>query len=237
MRARIKLPDVTLVTVSSLDLLDTIDALVYNLRGVEFASVKLISHEKPQGLPAQVEFGRCEKITNLDEYSKFMIYDLGEFIDTPYCLTVQRDGVIVNPQRWRDEFLNFDFIGAPWPEDDAFRDPAGTLIRVGNGGFSLRSRKFLQVAKTEKIPFVSSTNCLHEDAWQCVVNRATYLKNGIRFAGIDTAKYFSHEFNVPEIKGIKPFGFHKYRKQNRFYPRFPSRFQRYLRKFLPNSIG
>ena len=41
--------------------------------------------------------------------------------------------------RWRDEFLEYDYIGAPW------NVPAGSRNNIGNGGFSLR-RKFLEVS-------------------------------------------------------------------------------------------
>lgn len=229
---KINLNNVTLVTVTSIDLHDTVDALLYNLKGVEFSSVKFISHQRPDNLPRSVEYCQCDKISTLEEYSKFMIYDLKDHVDTAFCLTIQRDGVIVNPKRWKQEFLKYDYIGAPWPIDDAFRDPAGNLIRVGNGGFSLRSKKLLELASREKIPATAHSGCFNEDAFMCVQYRHLYEKNGIRFAPVDVAKYFAHEIMVPEIKGIKPFGFHKYRKQNRFYPKFPSDVKKYIRKIL-----
>ena len=30
-------------------------------------------------------------------------------------LTIWTDGFIVHPEMWRDEFLKYDYIGAPWP--------------------------------------------------------------------------------------------------------------------------
>lgn len=52
-------------------------------------------------------------------------------VKTSHCLVIQYDGFPIDPWMWRDEFLKYDFIGAPWP------------VRgyVGNGGFSLRSTK------------------------------------------------------------------------------------------------
>src|ERR1700687_3454326 len=44
--------------------------------------------------------------------------------------------ILITPAAWREEFLGCDYIGAQWFwHDDA--------MRVGNGGFSLRSRKLL----------------------------------------------------------------------------------------------
>ena len=40
-------------------------------------------------------------------------------------------------------FFDYDYIGAPWPNN--------FVNRVGNGGFSLRSKKFLEL--TAKIPY------------------------------------------------------------------------------------
>ena len=56
----------------------------------------------------------------------------------------------------KDEFLNFDYIGAPWSEKvqvspDLVLDMKEN--QVGNGGFSLRSHKLAQI--TSKINFNS----------------------------------------------------------------------------------
>lgn len=56
---------------------------------------------------------------------KFMPMIVGE----DYNLIIQDDGFAVNADAWTDEFLQYDYIGACWGED------------VGNGGFSLRSKK------------------------------------------------------------------------------------------------
>jgi hypothetical protein len=35
--------------------------------------------------------------------------------DTEFAILVHEDGFIVNPECWSDEFLKYDYIGAPWP--------------------------------------------------------------------------------------------------------------------------
>ena len=40
---------------------------------------------------------------------------IGEYIESDFALVVQDDGHIVNPNNWSDEFLAYDYIGAPWP--------------------------------------------------------------------------------------------------------------------------
>jgi hypothetical protein len=74
----------------------------------------------------------------------FVLHELHHYIDSDFVLLVEWDGYIINPTAWTNEFLNFDYIGAVWGHHkDGFR--------VGNGGFSLRSRKLLLA--TREIPF------------------------------------------------------------------------------------
>lgn len=68
-------------------------------------------------------------------YSWITLRLLPSVVETDFNIIVQNDGYAVNKAAWTDEFLNYDYIGAPWlwwgpPEE-----------QVGNGGFSLRSRK------------------------------------------------------------------------------------------------
>src|SRR4051812_46107700 len=53
-----------------------------------------------------------------------------------FAQVVQWDGYVINEDAWTGEFLQYDYIGARW----WFR-PEGS--NVGNGGFSLRSRKLM----------------------------------------------------------------------------------------------
>ena len=92
----------------------------------------------------------CEEssipIKNMKDYSRFMIYNLNEHVDSDFALTIQHDGFIINPNAWRDDFLDYDYIGAPWPwREQGFVTPFGEHISVGNGGFSLRSKKLLEL--------------------------------------------------------------------------------------------
>ena len=54
------------------------------------------------------------KINNISEYNNFML-KIGEYIESDFALVVQDDGHIVNPNNWSDEFLAYDYIGAPCP--------------------------------------------------------------------------------------------------------------------------
>lgn len=80
-------------------------------------------------------------IRSIEEYSSFMIKELNQYVKTEYVLVIQYDGFILNPDAWTDEFIQYDYIGAPWWYDDG--------KNVGNGGFSLRSRKLLEILATD----------------------------------------------------------------------------------------
>ncbi|SAL48353.1 hypothetical protein AWB74_02212 [Caballeronia arvi] len=42
-----------------------------------------------------------------------MLFALWRFIETEYALIVQDDGWILDIGNWSDEFLSYDYIGAP----------------------------------------------------------------------------------------------------------------------------
>ena len=202
----INIKDVTLVCVACVRVNKAINAINYSIKGINFDSIKLITNEDVES--KNFEIIKINKL-NYDEYNRFIIFDLYKYISTKYALIIQDDGFIVNPESWMDDFLNYDYIGAPWPINHSiFSDKNNNLIRVGNGGFSLRSNKLLSIASEKKLNW-DNTN---EDVFICVKNRHIYEECGIKFAPIDVAKYFSHEFNLLETSGINPFGFHSSRQ-------------------------
>jgi hypothetical protein len=60
----------------------------------------------------------------------------------------------------------------------------------------------------------------HEDGFICVQNRHILQNHGIDYAPLSVACHFSREKPIRENKGIKPFVFHKWEGENRYYPRF-----------------
>jgi hypothetical protein len=217
-----ELLNVTLIALTSVRIPETIKALEYSCKGIKFGSVKLASDIKPENLPDFITHEYTEKSSSIDEWNYNIIYNLPKHIDTEYCILIHDNGFIVNPESWRDEFLNYDYIGAPWPlpnDSFSYRDIKGEVIRQGNS-VSLRSKKLLDIPNNLKLewkPFHGYTN---EDGFICVNYRHRYLEEGCLFADIDVAKYFSHESMIPEIQGIKPFAFHNYLGTNNQYPKF-----------------
>ena len=156
----IELPNVTLFCISSDNVEGALYALNKSMEGINFGAVKLITHKEPDNLPEGIEFSKCYEITSIHDYNYYCIYNLTRHIDTDYCLLVQPDGFVINPDKWDDEWYNYDYIGAPWPwREQGFVTPFGEHIAVGNGGFSLRSKKLLDVPGKVDVPFdVVATN-------------------------------------------------------------------------------
>jgi len=218
----VNLPNVTLVALTSVRIPQTIKALEYSCNGVNFGSVKLLTDIIPDYLPDNISHEFTEKSSNIDEWNYNIIYNLSKHIDTEFALLIHDNGFVVNPDSWKDEFLEYDYIGAPWPlpkDNFSYRDINGNIIRQGNS-VSLRSKKLLDIPNKLKLewkPFHGYTN---EDGFICVNYRHKYLDEGCKFADIDVAKYFSHETMLPELIDIKPFVFHNYNGTNSIYPKF-----------------
>ena len=142
---KINLPNITLVAVACVRVQETIKAIEKSCSGINFGSVKLITHEDAKGDIFETVY--IDPL-NYENYNRFIVFDLHKYIETEFALIIQDDGFVTGPNQWRKEFLDYDYIGAPWPlptDDFSYRDPFGNLIRVGNGGFSLRSKKILSL--------------------------------------------------------------------------------------------
>lgn len=205
------LNNVTLLCMSSVSIDYSVKALLKSSEKINFADIKLISHEKPHDLNNKVKFCYIDKINSLDDYSYKMIYELDKYVHTDFALVIQSDGYVINPDLWRDDFLNYDYIGAPFPmpnDDFSYRDLNNNIFRVGNGGFSLRSKKLIELPNKLKLEWKPFHGYYNEDGFICGMYRSEYENHGMKFAPLDIAKFFSHEIEIPEIKGINPFGFH-----------------------------
>ncbi|WP_242826796.1 DUF5672 family protein [Butyrivibrio sp. NC3005] len=233
---KLQLPDVTLVAVTSVKIKATIKAMKYSMERVDFKDAVLVTHRKPLGLPSNIRFGKIEKLDNIDKFNYDMVYELYKYVNTSHIMLVHYDGFVVNPESWRDEFLDYDYIGAPWPippSDDkiTFRDPDGKLIRVGNS-VGIRSKKLLEAPSKLNIPWQSFYGWYNEDGFLCCHHHKELEEYGLKFAPIEVARYLSQEQQMPETLGIVPFAFHKWEGPNAKYPKFdnPTVFERVYKK-------
>jgi len=221
----VNLPQVTLISVDTTpNPEDTIKALYTSMSGITFGSVKLIANKDKVNVSELESDGITVEepvipITNYNEYNYYAIYKLNEHVETTHCLLIQSDGFVLFPEKWNDEWFEYDYIGAPWAiRENAYIDPFGNHQRVGNGGFSFRSKKLLNVPNEAEVVWETNHSDFywmppgivnyHEDGNICVHNRHVYLEQGCKFAPLEVAKYFSHETPLQENQGILTFGFH-----------------------------
>lgn len=191
----LKLPQVTLVCLTGKDFEPHDRAIQRSCKEVEWGGVKLIYDYT------------CDSI---DKWNERIIYDLWRYVDTEYCMLIHADGYVINPDAWRKEFLEYDFIGAPWPlpkDSYSYRTPDGELIRVGNS-VSIRSKKLLELPTKLGLPWRSYYGNTNEDGFLCVHNRRILEEHGIRFAPLEEAIHFSKEHEIKENKGLTTFAFH-----------------------------
>src|SRR5262249_12882229 len=126
----IPLPQVTLACVDCAYHDLAAEALRRCLSGVRFGRAVLLT-DRAMAV-AGVETLPIAPLRSVAEYSEFVLKRLVDYVDTPHVLLVQWDGFVLNPGAWREDFLSYDYVGAPWPWHQDGRN-------VGNGGFSLRS--------------------------------------------------------------------------------------------------
>ena len=221
---KLQLPNVTLVAMTSVRVAETIKAMQYSMQGIEFAQAILITHRKPFFLPKEITYKHISKLTDIDHFNYKTVYDMGDYIDTEFALLVHYDGFVVNPDMWREEFLDYDYIGSPWPlpkegDDTTYRDIYGNLCRVGNS-VSIRSKRLMDYPKKANVPWVGEKGYFNEDGFICCKIRHLLEAEGMQIAPLELAVHFGHENMIPEVEGIRPFVFHKWYGTNAEYPNF-----------------
>lgn len=209
MTARLHLPTVTLCAAASVNLTATVAALQRCLDHADFARAILFSDTCPPDLPQGVEWVRVTRMESSSDYSRFVLHQLPLSIQTQHCLIVQWDGFVLDASAWDMGFLEVDYIGAPWPQFDDGHD-------VGNGGFSLRSKRLMEACALPG--FIDSGEA--EDVVIARRNRDFLERQcGMRFADRAQASSFSFErdrtaahsfgfhgvFNLPDAIGIEGF--------------------------------
>ena len=134
-------------------------------------------------------------IKSTKDYNSVVFFDLPKQLKTDFALFIQYDGFVLSGELFSEQYLNWDYIGAPWPHYSDFT--------VGNGGFSLRSKKLVDNIQKYLLP-----EDLHsaEDVVICRYLRARLEENdGLQFAPEKIAEMFSYEMRKPDFD---TFGFH-----------------------------
>jgi len=224
MKKKLKLPNISLLAIAhKKDVDQTQISMKISSENIDFGTIKLLTSAQPKIKYPDIEYVPIKPM-NLEEFNKTMIEDLHKHFETTHCLFVQADSFVVNYKLWKDEFLKYDYIGAPWSDELVINENLVLNVKknpVGNGGFSLRSRKLLQT--TAKIDYDSLKFPLKsEDVVICHYLYDKMIEEGIKFAPPKLAAQFSIE-NVNNLYGQNlnsVFGFHGKHLRNHFLKKY-----------------
>lgn len=202
---KLKLPSVTLLIVDCVDFSRA--KLVYEhcCSQVEFGNAKILT-----SLAEADSVIKIDEIKSIESYNNFMIKKLTDYFNTEHVLIAQWDGFVVDVNMWTDDFLKFDYCGAPW-SDETITPGVDKKYNVGNGGFSLRSKRLQDFLKNDSRVVTSRPGkyfprdyVYAEDVAICQINRPLLEENGFRFANYEIASIFSWENGIQR----KTFGQH-----------------------------
>src|SRR6266480_5161532 len=142
----LELVDVTLVAIDTANQALALRALGRSRANVHFARTLFLTDKLPTEIdvPDGVEIATIGPLASREAYSEFVLKGMSSYVATTHALLVQWDGYVINPLAWEAKFLDCDYIGAKW-----FWQPEGR--RVGNGGFSLRSRRLIDALQDPRI--------------------------------------------------------------------------------------
>ena len=193
-RPQLTLPDVTLVCVDTRTPALAIAAMQHCQHQIGFADALLFSDpaliaQPPAGirvLPLHID--------SVQAYSEFMLRGLLPHVQSSHLLVVQWDGYVLNAEQWDPAYLQHDYIGAPLRGETPDR-------AVGNGGFSLRSRRLLLALQDPSLRMRHP-----EDICICHDHRVRLEReHGMSFAPLALARHFAYERLLPPAP---TFGFH-----------------------------
>jgi hypothetical protein len=192
---RLALPQVTLVAVDTRAPLLAAQALLRSTAGIDFGRAILFTHDwQPRRPLPGIEVVDCGDLGSEAEYSHFILRLMPNWVRTSHVLVTQWDGFVIEPWAWTNTFLAYDYVGAPWP--DARDD-----LAVGQGGFSLRSRRLLAAGMdlriTEEHP--------EDEALTQTYRELLEREHGVRFAPLALARRFACESGTA---GEPTFGFY-----------------------------
>jgi hypothetical protein len=174
-----------------------LQAVVNSVKSFSFDEVLILS-DLPEAW-GDFSITKIDRITSINHYSILLLSELHKYINTDYFIVTQYDGFVLRGDQFSPHFYHYDYIGAPWP---FHRE-----LKVGNGGFSWRSRRLAEAAaKIFETSPPGPDEVVLEDHFLCRRNRVLLEeKYDIKFASEGVAEHFSVEHGT---RRFPTFGFH-----------------------------
>lgn len=197
----LNLPDVTLVVAETRchELIRL--AITDIVLKIKFGGI-VIHTDKPEliGIPAPATYVRVPDWPNKIAQGSFYYMDAAVAAKTSHALLMEWDAGLRDVMCWTDEFLKYDYIGAPWVW------ARGTRHTVGNGGFVLLSKRMADHVHANRNTFRIKTDVDYSQVRRIQLEREI----GAKWAPQELAYQFSYEHGFERHRSeSKPsFGYH-----------------------------
>ena len=202
--SRLDLPNVTLVAVDTFHPEKTFAAMKGSMLWTTFAGAVLVCPPtfKPEhGWWLRPGFGEIRPFFSTDGPDRlkrelFIMRHLFKCFQSTHCLNMEWDSGVANPSAWNDDWLQYDYIGAPWPWDYSEKGvpPCTKENCVGNLGFALISKRLLESVAMIANPTEEELRL--SDVYICRTLRPHLENAGIKFAPEAVAEQFSCENRI-----------------------------------------
>jgi hypothetical protein len=200
----LELPDVALVMVDNIAPELACMSLAESCSRVKFGSVHVWTDRPNQYTNCfpnhrEIHF-RYFAGNTLTDVARVLWEKLPDAIANRFALIQQWDSWVLDTSAWRDDFLKYDYIGAPWGWHD--------VNQVGNGGFSLRSMRLIRFVKGHNLWNMQNDDGsqMNEDEAVCRHNRHL-IDPHFTIPGAMRASQFAFERTHYRAPG-EHFGFH-----------------------------
>lgn len=224
----IYLPDVTLFAIDCVNPHRVIEVFRHSTNHLRFSEVVLLTDIKrhtnvPKGFRHGKDFIPIRTVHHVQrdvkvkcpdpkhyplpiDYEMASMKEPANHVKTSHMLYVEYDSAVLNPWVWDNDWLQYDYIGAPWPAhfEQGWEPCDGHTNNVGNGGFSLRSVKYSEATRKMIEVFKARPGIISSDMFPCRDGRPWLEDHGIKFSPDHVAARFSCENCVYSGQ----FGFH-----------------------------
>jgi hypothetical protein len=155
----------------------------------------LIFSDQPERIPvAGARYELVPDFPNKKLAGQFYYASAMSRVETDFALMLEWDAGIFDPSKWKPEFFNYDYVGAPWVVRP------GDMHDVGNGGFTLMSKGLGHYAVENFKRFPVYTD------WDfCRTQRKNFEAAGFKWPDRVLASHFAWELGP---RNPDHFGYH-----------------------------
>lgn len=200
----LELPSVTLLCVETQMHEMARRAISDTVAKVKFAEV-VIHTNKPDLIPiGGARYVDLQHLPDKIQHGTYCYNDSPKSVTTPHMIFLEWDGAVRDVRAWEPSFLDYDYIGAPWPGKRAGQWTPREGCSVGNGGFTLWSKKLMDCLSANRATLRVATDT------HISIEHRRALENlcGAKWASEPVGFQFSYEHGTNEERSRPSFGVH-----------------------------